>query len=421
MSSSSATPRVATAPRDASPGEVLLRALRRRGEIRNRILGNLPMSPSPGSPASAAGIAAATGTRLACRSWYHRPSRAPAGAREQGSHPHRAAPPPSGWRTCSTAGGPSSAPSTGRAACRAEAAPGCPRAGPAVAGSVSAPGRDAARPAGADNRDYARKATGVGGRDRGLLRGHGAGHPRRPAGSAHAGGRPARTQSRSSPAHCRRTAASSHRNSSRRPLADRTAAPPPAEPQAHRTPALALALARVRCRAGVRRAAPVQPGHHGRDHGRAADDRAVRRCNRRPEPGRGRQLGDEPVRQPDVGTGLPVRRLDRGPGRGLPGGRPGGQRLPGQGQAAGGRLAASAAPLRPGPADAGLHRPGVPRSGLDQRPDPADRGLLRGALDGRLEPRPDAGHQAAQGSAAAIRPARSAATRCAGGRPPSRS
>ena len=33
---------------------------------------------------------------------------------------------------------------------------------------------------------------------------------------------------------------------------------------------------------------------------------------------------------------------------------------------------------------------------MDQRPDPADRELLRRALDGRLEPRPDAGHQAAR-------------------------
>ena len=155
---------------------------------------------------------------------------------------------------------------------------------------------------------------------------------------------------------------------------------------------------RLRPRPGPRAPAagcPVQPGHRGRDHGRAADHRAVRRRHRRPEPGRGRQLGDEPVRRPDLETGLPVRQLDRGPGRGVPGGRPAGGGLSGQGEGARGQLAAGAACLRPGPADAGLHRAGVPRAGVDQRPDPADRGLLRGALDGRLEPRPDAGHQAA--------------------------
>ena len=77
--------------------------------------------------------------------------------------------------------------------------------------------------------------------------------------------------------------------------------------------------------------------------------------------------------------------------------------LPGQGGAARGRLAAGAARVRPGPADAGLHRAGVPRPVVDQRPDPADRELLRRALDGRLEPRADAGHQAARASAAATR------------------
>ncbi len=127
---------------------------------------------------------------------------------------------------------------------------------------------------------------------------------------------------------------------------------------------------RRRRRAGVRGAADVQRGDGERDHGRAADDRAVRRRHHRPAPGRGRQLEPQPVREPDLGPGLQVRRLDRGPGRGLPGGRAERGRLPGPGGAARRGLAARAARLRPRPADAGLHRAGVPRAGLDQRPDP---------------------------------------------------
>ena len=110
----------------------------------------------------------------------------------------------------------------------------------------------------------------------------------------------------------RRTAAG--RRALGRAAADRRPPPRPRPRLASLSPAPRLAL--VRCRAGVRRAAAVQPGRRGRDHGRATDDRAVRRRHHRPEPGRRRQLGAEPVRQPDLGAGLPVRRLDRGPGRG---------------------------------------------------------------------------------------------------------
>jgi len=135
---------------------------------------------------------------------------------------------------------------------------------------------------------------------------------------------------------------------------------------------------------GVRAAACIRTRNGRGDPGRAAYDLAVAGGEDRPattaaSAGRWTRSIARP------GSDLPVRQLDRGFDRAVPGRRPGRGRVLGLGQGPAAELATGWPPSRPAPPDLDLLAGGLSGPGLDRGPDSAHGRLPGRALAANLE------------------------------------